>query len=180
MNLDLDTDRGVFSPDRVDAGTRVLLGVVPPVTPPAGELVDLGAGYGPIALTMARRHPAARVWAVEPNRRARELCAANAARAGLDNVTVIAPEDFPTDLPIDAVWSNPPIRIGKAALRELLTEWLDRLRPGASAWFVVGRHLGADSLARWLEESGRPARRVATRQTYRVLEVGARGELELD
>jgi 16S rRNA (guanine1207-N2)-methyltransferase len=181
LTLDLVTDGGVFSPGRIDPGTKVLLSAVPPADPHARELVDLGAGYGPVALTMAQRHPEARVWAVEPNRRAADLCALNAARAGLDNVVVVSgAADLPPDLEVDALWSNPPIRIGKKALHSLLDEWLGRLRPGGSAWLVVGKHLGADSLARWLDTSGWSTRRVASRQTYRVLEVSSRGKPDVD
>lgn len=180
VSFDLDTDTGVFSPTRVDPGTRILLGATPTHIPDARELVDLGSGYGPIALTMAARHPEARVWAVEPNSRARALCASNARHAELDNVVVVAPDDVPTDLVIDGLWSNPPIRIGKAALKSLLVEWLTRVRRGSSAWLVVNRHLGADSLATWLTDGGWTVERRASRQGFRVLEVSSRGESDLN
>ena len=66
---------------------------------------------------------------------------------------------------------NPPIRIGKAALHGLLTAWLGRLAASGAAYLVVHRRLGSDPLQRWLEESGRPAERVAARAGYRVLRV---------
>ena len=71
--------------------------------------------------------------------------------------------------PFAALWSNPPIRIGKQALHTLLTTWLDRLADGAYAHFVVHKHLGADSLHRWLDASGYPTDRVASRAGYRIL-----------
>lgn len=173
LTLRLWTDRGVFSPDHVDTVTRVLLAEAPPL-PAVGTFVDVGCGYGPIALTMARRSPAATVWAVDVNARARELCTRNAAEAACDNVVVVAPEEVPDDLVVDRLWSNPPVRVGKAALRELLLGWLDRLAPTGVAHLVVQKHLGADSLAAWLDEQGWPTARLASRQAFRVLEVRPR------
>lgn len=168
--LTIVTDRGVFGHGRVDTGTKLLLLSAPP-PPPTGDLLDLGCGAGPIALTMARRAPGATVWAVDVNRRARELTALNAAANGIDNVRVVAPDEIPADLQFAAIWSNPPIRIGKAALHDLLHTWLARLAHGASAHLVVQKHLGADSLQRWLVDHGFPTDRVATGAGFRVLRV---------
>jgi 16S rRNA (guanine1207-N2)-methyltransferase len=170
LSLSLATDAGVFSADAVDAGSKLLLLTVPP-PPPAGDLLDLGCGYGPLALTMATRAPGATVWAVDVNERARELCARNAEAAGLANVKVAAPAEIPPATRFAAIWSNPPIRIGKAALHELLSSWLRRLARGGIAHLVVQRHLGADSLSRWLEGEGFTVRRLASRQAYRVMDV---------
>jgi 16S rRNA (guanine1207-N2)-methyltransferase len=170
-SLELVTDRGVFSADRVDPGTRYLL-LEAPAPPSSGTFVDLGAGYGPIACTLALRSPAATVWAVEVNERARGLCAWNAEHVGARNVRVVAPEDVPGDLSVDLLWSNPPIRIGKAALHDLLTGWLARLAPDGTAVLVVQKHLGADSLARWLTDQGHDTTRLGSRAGYRLLQVG--------
>jgi 16S rRNA (guanine1207-N2)-methyltransferase len=170
LHLELETDAGVFSPSRLDPGTRLLLETAPP-PPAAGRLLDLGCGYGPLALVLAARSPGAQVWAIDVNRRALELCTRNAARAGLPNVRCAAPDDAQLPGTFRLIWSNPPIRIGKAALHGLLTAWLGRLEPSGAAYLVVHRHLGSDSLQRWLEESGRPAERVAARAGYRVLRV---------
>jgi 16S rRNA (guanine1207-N2)-methyltransferase len=168
--LTIVTDRGVFGHGRVDTGTKLLLLSAPP-PPPTGDLLDLGCGAGPIALTMARRAPGATVWAVDVNRRARELTALNAAANGIDNVRVVAPDEIPADLQFAAIWSNPPIRIGKEALHDLLHTWLARLTPGTAAHLVVQKHLGADSLQRWLVDQGFPTDRVATGAGFRVLRV---------
>jgi 16S rRNA (guanine1207-N2)-methyltransferase len=160
----------MFSPGRLDPGTRLLLESAPP--PPAGgDLLDLGCGYGPLALVLAARSPGARVWAVDVNERALALCAANAQEAGLAGVRTAGPGDprLPGELAL--IWSNPPIRIGKQALHGMLASWLARLAPDGAAYLVVQRNLGSDSLQRWLEESGWPARRAAARGGYRVLEV---------
>jgi 16S rRNA (guanine1207-N2)-methyltransferase len=170
LSLVLATDRGVFAADAVDVGTGILLREAGPPSP-TGTLVDVGCGYGPIALALASRSPGARVLAVDVNERARSLCRENAARAGLANVEVAAPDEVPDDLVVDEIWSNPPIRIGKAALHDLLLGWLVRLNPGGRALLVVQKHLGADSLAAWLREQGWRVERLAARRAYRVLEV---------
>ncbi|WP_067464906.1 class I SAM-dependent methyltransferase [Actinomadura macra] len=175
LHLRLQTDSGMFSPDRVDPGTRILLETVPP-PPPTGNLLDLGCGYGPIALTMARRSPQASVWGLDVNQRALELAEGNATAAGLDNVKFSLADGIDPGLRFDAIWSNPPIRIGKAALHDLLLAWLPRLSPGGTAHLVVQKHLGSDSLQRWLDTQGLPAERIASRSAYRVLRVSLRAE----
>ncbi|MFI0356160.1 class I SAM-dependent methyltransferase [Actinomadura sp. 9N407] len=177
LHLRLGTDSGVFSPDRVDLGTRILLETVPP-PPAAGDLLDLGCGYGPIALTLARRSPQARVFGVDVNERALELARENATAADLDNVRFSLADEVDPALRFAAIWSNPPIRIGKAALHELLLAWLPRLAPGGLAHLVVQKHLGSDSLQRWLAGQGFPTERIASRSAYRVLAVSPRTESE--
>jgi 16S rRNA G1207 methylase RsmC len=167
--FDLATDRGVFSRGEIDPGTKLLL-LDAPAPSASGDLLDLGCGYGPIALTLARRSPGATVWAVDVNRRALALTAANASAAGLANVRVASPEEVPDDVRFATVWSNPPIRVGKAELHSMLTTWLARLAPGGTAVLVVQKHLGADSLTRWLNESGWPTRRLVSRASFRLLE----------
>lgn len=170
LSLTLVADAGVFSGSRVDPGTRVLLGALP-APPVDGDLLDLGCGYGPIALTLAARNPTRTVWAVDVNTRAVELTRANAAAAGLTGVRAALPAEVPADVRFAGIWSHPPIRIGKAALHELLTGWLARLLPGGAAWLVVQRNLGSDSLAGWLTEHGFPTTRLLAERGYRVLEV---------
>ena len=168
--LELATDSGVFSPGRLDPGTRFLLEAAP-YPPPDGDLLDLGCGYGPIACALAKRSPGGCVWAVDVNERALDLCARNAERAGLSNVRCVAPDDPGLPKQFAGIWSNPPIRVGKAALRSLLDTWLARLAPGAAAHLVVGRNLGADSLHAWLETQGWPVTRAAARSGYRLLHI---------
>jgi 16S rRNA (guanine1207-N2)-methyltransferase len=164
----LRTDRGVFGYDRVDVGTKLLL-LKAPSPPIDGHLVDLGCGTGAIAITLARRSPGATVWAVDSNRRARQLCEHNARANGVANVNVVGPAEFPADIAVAALWSNPPIRIGKLALHALLLTWLGRLEAGGQAWLTVQKHLGADSLQRWLSEQGWPCQRVAVGGGFRIL-----------
>jgi 16S rRNA (guanine1207-N2)-methyltransferase len=171
LSFELDTDRGVFAYGHLDFGTDLLLRSLPPVPP--GELVDIGCGYGAIAITLALRNPDARVWAVDVNRRALDLCARNAVRAGARNVVPVEPDTVPEGIRFAAVYSNPPVRLGKPALHELLLTWIERLEPDAVATLVVQRHLGADSLAAWLAGLGHRVERVRSKGGYRVLEVRA-------
>jgi 16S rRNA G1207 methylase RsmC len=168
------TDRGVFSHGQVDAGTALLIRQAPP-PPTSGTLLDLGCGAGVIALVLARRSAGAHVVAVDVNERARALCTRNAAANGLVNVEVAAPDDVDPSRRFDLIWSNPPIRIGKAALHELLADWLARLAAGGRAVLVVHKHLGADSLHRWLVEQGWPTDRIASSRGYRLLRVRSPG-----
>jgi 16S rRNA (guanine1207-N2)-methyltransferase len=168
MSLTLTTDRGVFGYGAIDAGSKLLLLKAAP--PPAtGNLLDLGCGVGTLALPLARRAPGATVWAVDVNSRARDLCAANAAANGIPNLRVVSPDDVPDDIVLDCIWSNPPIRVGKAALHTMLRRWLTRLTVGANATLVVHKHLGGDSLQKWLTEAGYPTDRVASSSGYRIL-----------
>jgi len=172
---ELQADRGVFGSRAIDLGTLTLLKEAP-LPPAEGELLDLGSGYGPIAIALARRSPAARVWAVDVNERALELTRANAATAKTPNVVASIPEGVPAELRFAAIYSNPPVRVGKAPLHDLLLRWLPRLAPGGKAYLVVQRNLGADSLAIWLEAQGYHVQRLKSKKGYRVTSVSAPGE----
>ena len=174
MRLSFETDSGVFSPDRLDAGTRLLLLEAPPLTADERRVLDLGCGWGPVACVAGLRSPAAEVLAIDVNERALRLAERNAAANGALNVRVCRPEEVGADLRFDRILCNPPIRVGKPALHELLGTWLDRLAPGGRAHLVVHRHLGSDSLARWLAERGHRVDRLVSRSGYRILEVRPR------
>ena len=187
LELRFTTDRGVFSNSRVDAGTRLLLQEAPHPTPDKANVCDLGCGYGPIAVSLAKRSPTTAVWAVDLNERAVALTARNGELNSCSEIHAVvvdsdgnAIDGTPTDIAalvetkFDGMWSNPSIRIGKPAMHHMLTVWLDRLTPTGVAWLVVQRHLGADSLADWMTEQGWATSRVCSRAGYRLLEVKAR------
>lgn len=162
------TAGGVFSGSRLDLGTSVLLRTVPP--PGSGRVLDLGCGFGPIAVGLATASPEVVVDAVDVNERALLLTRTNAERAGVaERVNAFAPEAFPAGRTYAEIWSNPPIRIGKDALHDLLLTWLPRLEPDGVAHMVVGRHLGSDSLAAWLTAQGWPTEKRASAKGFRVL-----------
>ena len=168
----LTTARGVYSPERLDPGTAVLLSGVPAPSP-SGALLDIGCGWGPISLTMALRSPAAQVWGVDVNRRSLDLARRNAATVGVTNVTLCEPDEVPADLRFDTIWSNPPIHVGKAALHGLLERWLPRLTDSGVAYLVVQKHLGSDSLQKWVnaQDWGLTCTRRSSAKAFRVLEV---------
>ena len=175
MQLRFVTDSGVFSPDGLDAGTRLLLLEAPPLIERERRVLDLGCGWGPIACVAGLRSPASEVLAVDVNQRAVALTERNAAANGVGNVTVARPDDVDPARRFERILCNPPIRIGKPALHGLLGTWLDRLAPDGRAHLVVHRHLGSDSLARWLTERGHDVARLVSRSGYRILEVPPRG-----
>jgi 16S rRNA (guanine1207-N2)-methyltransferase len=168
--VQLETDAGVFARDGVDPGTKALLEVTP-APPDRGALLDLGCGYGPIAVSLAARAPHATVWAVDVNERALALVARNAERLGLGNVRAAAPAAVPSGLRFAALYSNPPVKIGKAPMRQLVLDWMDRLEPEAHAHLVVKRSMGSDSFAAWLVEQRYEVRRLASKRGYRILAV---------
>ena len=170
--LSVEVAPGIFSPDHVDLGTQVLLRNVPT---PRGHVLDVGCGWGPIAIAAALAAPDVTVTAIDVNERALDLARRNAATAGVgDRVSVNLPSVVPAGATFDTIWSNPPIRIGKSALHELLREWLPRLNPGGEAWLVVQKNLGGDSLAAWLAAQGwGDVEKVASAKGFRVLRVTA-------
>lgn len=170
--LDLVSGSGVFAQGRLDIGTGVLFRETEP--PALGRILDLGCGYGVIGLAIAAHWSrAARpaegfVAGVDVNERAVLLANENAASLDLTNYRASTPDAAAGEY--DEIWSNPPIRIGKQALHELLLTWLPRLAPGGRAVMVVGKNLGADSLQRWLTQQGYPTSRIASAKGFRVLE----------
>jgi 16S rRNA (guanine1207-N2)-methyltransferase len=170
-DVDLVTANGVFSGDGLDLGTAVLLRESPI---PTGKrrICDLGCGYGPVAVGLALAAPEVRIDAVDVNERALALCADNAVRHGVaDRIRVLSPAEVGDEERYDEIWSNPPIRIGKSALHDLLTTWLRRLTPDGVARLVVSRNLGADSLQQWLRSVGWSCTRVGSAKGFRVLEI---------
>ena len=169
--VEVEVAAGIFSPGGLDKGTTVLLEEAPP-PPPRGTFLDLGCGWGPIALTLGLLAPAATVWGVDVNERALDLTRRNAASLGLAGVRAGVAADVPEDVRFDLIWSNPPIRVGKAVLHDLLRTWLPRLAPDGSALLVVQKNLGSDSLQRWVEtELGMTCVRFASSKGFRVLRV---------
>jgi 16S rRNA (guanine1207-N2)-methyltransferase len=174
---EVTTANAVFSPEHIDTGTQVLLSNTP-APPPSGDFLDLGCGWGPISLHLALASPHATVWAVDVNERALDLVRMNAARLGLTNINAVLPADVPADLRFRSIWSNPPIRVGKDELHNLMQTWLPRLQPDSDAWLVVQRNLGSDSLHRWLNgmlSHEYSVSRTATSKGFRVLQVKRRG-----
>jgi 16S rRNA (guanine1207-N2)-methyltransferase len=172
-SVTVQTAGGIFSPDHIDQGTAVLLNHLDEA-PPGGNVLDIGCGWGPIALSLAKRSPKALIWAVDVNERSLALTSAIAQLLGIEYIRVCKPEEVPSDLTFDGIWSNPPIRVGKDVLHGLMLHWLPRLNLDADAYLVVQKNLGADSLHRWLEAelpSNFSTIRVDSAKSFRVLRV---------
>ncbi len=168
-DLHLTSGSGVFARGRLDIGTAVLFRETEP--PPGGRVLDLGCGYGVIGLAIAASSPSATVTGIDVNQRAVLLANENAAALGVaDRYVAMTPDQVPNGATYDEIWSNPPIRVGKQALHDLLLTWFARLAPGGRAVMVVGKNLGADTLQRWLGEQGYPTDRLASAKGFRVLE----------
>ncbi len=170
--LQLETAGSTFSPDHLDTGTAILLEHLSQA-PNSGNLLDIGCGWGPIAIALALANPEATVWAIDVNERSLELTRSNAKRAGLANVKVCRPEEVPESLEFTGIWSNPPIRVGKQALHEILQTWLPRLAAECEGYLVVAKNLGADTLLGWIQETfaDLSSERVETAKGFRVFRV---------
>ncbi|MFY9304681.1 MAG: methyltransferase [Rhodoluna sp.] len=173
ISQQVTTASGTFSPQQLDFGTEVLIEQMDELAQ-TGNLLDLGCGWGPIALNLGKLRPTSTVWAVDINNRSLELTAKNATDLGISNIEVALPERVPEDLKFSGIWSNPPIRIGKKELHTLLLHWLPRLEKDAEAFLVVQKNLGSDSLQKWLTDElaeGYEVSRYTSIKTYRVLRV---------
>ena len=166
QEYELITDRGVFSYERIDKGTRVLLdvfeekfdGIAPKI------VVDVGCGYGVISCVLADKFPNA-------NERARGLASKNATRnIGQDRISIQSPEEVDDTLAVDLIVSNPPVRIGKEGMHELIRGWTTTLKADGQMWLVIAKNLGGDSTAAYLEkELGMIVVRVASKKGFRIL-----------
>ena len=150
--FNLTAASGTFSSTRLDSGTRVLL-KESALFPDSGTVLDIGCGWGPISLAVATLRPETEVFGLDVNSRSLELAQANAAALKLKNFKAVRAEQIPNELLFDGIWSNPPIRVGKAVLHQLMQTWIPRLKPGASAMLVVQKQLGAESFQKWLSET---------------------------
>lgn len=149
INFQAKSESGTFSVQKLDRGTEILLRSYEEF-PVKGNVLDIGCGWGPISLAIAKHQPLTTVWALDVNQRSLRLTAENAKTNNLDNIRSVEAELIPSDLRFSGIWSNPPIRVGKSVLHGLMKSWLPRLEPGASAYLVVQKQLGAESFEKWL------------------------------
>lgn len=174
VHLNMVVSDAVFSSHKLDLGTKALL-LEAPEPPETGTFLDLGCGWGPIGVTLGKLSPKATIWAVDVNQRALDLTRKNAGRNQVKIRTELADKAFEKatndGIKFDLIWSNPPIRIGKPALQEMLTKWLGLLSDEGEAWLVVARNLGADSLIKWLNEQGWQAEKAHSKKGYRIIRV---------
>lgn len=174
--VSVQVSNGVFSSSKLDLGTAVLLKHAPQ-PPENGRFFDIGCGWGAISLALGFESPNAQIYAVDVNERALELTNINAKNAGLNNIHTYLVEDAlkeDSSKNIDLIWSNPPIRVGKDVLHNILLTWLPRLKVGGAAYLVVQKNLGSDSLIPWLSKNlgeDFSVEKYASSKGYRIIEV---------
>ena len=184
-DVTVQVSNGVFSASRLDLGTSVLLKHAPEL-PKSGKFLDIGCGWGPISLAFGLESPEAEVFAIDVNERALELTELNAKNAGLKHIHTSLVDDALKEENnskenntlefnnFDIIWSNPPIRVGKEILHNILLTWIPRLKVGGKAYLVVQKNLGSDSLITWLAENlgeSYSVEKYASSKGYRVIEV---------
>lgn len=140
------TDQGVFSKNEIDFGSRLLIENFS-VPDRNGPILDVGCGYGPIGLSIAKSEPDRFVHMVDVNERALELARENAFTNQISNVKIYESDSFEniTDKNFSAVVTNPPIRAGKKVVHEILTKSYEYLLPNGELWVVIQKKQGAPS-----------------------------------
>jgi len=168
MGFRFVTDAGVFSRDRVDFGSLLLIEAMR--VGPADVVLDLGCGYGPIGAVAARLAPQGYIYMVDVNERAVELARRNLALNGIRNAEVRVSDGLVAvpGIVFDTILTNPPIRAGKQTVYRLLDEAYAALRPGGALWVVVQNKQGAPSMKRKLQELFGNVTDVARKAGYHV------------
>lgn len=146
------TDAGVFSQKEVDYGSRVLIENFEAVEED-GDILDIGCGYGPISLALAKSFPNRKVIGVDVNQRALALAEKNAAENKISNVTFLESNITETvkESRFASVVTNPPIRAGKKVVHAIFKEAKDVLKPNGELWVVIQKKQGAPSAKKELE-----------------------------
>ncbi len=166
LDLRFTTDAGVFSRDRLDRGTEVLLKALPPL---AGRVLDLGCGWGAVGTALGAKYPALDIVMTDVNRRAADLARRNLLQNGV-KARVVEGDGFEAvEGLFDAIVTNPPIRAGKAVVFGLFAEARERLRPGGALYAVIRKQQGAPSALTFLKENYAGAEVVDRSSGYHVL-----------
>lgn len=165
------SDNGVFSKKEVDFGSRLLIEefVLPKID---GMLLDLGCGYGPIGLSLAKAFVNRQIVMVDVNERALELSEKNAVINGIDNISIYKSDVFSnvTSNGFAAILTNPPIRAGKKVVHQILEESYGRLVTGGELWVVIQKKQGAPSAIEKLEAVFEEVEIVAKRKGYYIIQ----------
>lgn len=152
--LNFTTDNGVFSKRRVDFGSCVLLAALDQLAFQPHKLLDVGCGYGPLGLAVAKKFPQAQVDMVDVNELALSLATKNAAANQIKNVNIWSSDQYQTVTAkdYDAIITNPPIRAGKEVVHGILSQAKDHLVVGGTLTAVLQKKQGAPSAKKKLEE----------------------------
>ncbi|MCH7323565.1 class I SAM-dependent methyltransferase [Solibacillus sp. MA9] len=149
-----ETDAGVFSKSEVDFGSRVLIDAfeMPEVE---GVVLDVGCGYGPIGLSIAKDHPEREVLMMDINTRAIGLSQKNAQLNGIQNVRIFESDGLSAveaGTQAAAILTNPPIRAGKETIFRFYDQAYELLVTNGELWVVIQKKQGAPSTVSHLEE----------------------------
>lgn len=153
-SLTLQSDAGVFSRGQVDYGTQTLIRAVHTDCQVEGPILDVGCGYGPIGLALARLNPARLIYMLDINERAVNLAIDNAKRNNITNVRVDQSNLFDKieEAHFSAIVSNPPIRAGKKVVHEILKQSKAYMVVGGKIYIVIQKKQGAPSAKKALYE----------------------------
>ncbi|MCG1023896.1 class I SAM-dependent methyltransferase [Sutcliffiella horikoshii] len=164
------TDTGVFSKKEVDFGSRVLIETFeePEVE---GRILDVGCGYGPIGLSLAKTFPNRLVDMIDVNERAVELAKENAVKNKVENVSIFTSNIYENVTATDyaAILSNPPIRAGKKVVHEILEKAWTHLAPKGELWVVIQKKQGAPSAIEKLESLFEEVEVVTKKKGYSII-----------
>lgn len=164
------TDNAVFSKKEVDFGSRLL---IDSFTEPAveGDVLDLGCGYGPIGLSLAKDYPRRQLVMVDVNARALDLSKKNAEQNDVGNVTILESDRLQSvnKRKFAAVLTNPPIRAGKSVVHAMLVESEEVLHQSGELWVVIQKKQGAPSAKKKMEELFGNVEVVAKQKGYYIL-----------
>lgn len=167
-DLTFMTDAGVFSKGALDEGSEILLKALPPL---GGRVLDLGAGWGAIGLTLAKKYPDAGFVLSEINPRAMELCEKNRVKNRLENAAVVLSDAFSAvEGTFDTIITNPPIRAGKDVIYAMFDTSFERLNEGGRLFIVIRVKQGAASAVKHLEEKFASVRTIERKKGYHVIE----------
>lgn len=144
--IHFQTDSGVFSKNEVDFGSRLLIEAFEDSSV-EGPVLDVGCGYGPIGIAIAKSFPRKKVHMVDVNARAIELAKKNALRNNADNVEIYESDGLSavSEEGFSAIVTNPPIRAGKETVFRFYEEASEKVAPGGSLWVVIQKKQGAPS-----------------------------------
>lgn len=166
------TDAGVFSKDKVDTGSKVLIEAAQNTSFPEGNLLDLGCGYGVVGLALAKKFSKREIEMVDVNERALSLSKDNAHLNQVKNVKIYQSNIFEEiqNKKFAGIISNPPIRAGKKVVHQILSEACNHLRDGGKLQIVIQRKQGAPSAKKKMKEVFGNVERIELKKGYWVLE----------
>lgn len=169
------TDNGVFSKRTVDFGSRTLLSALEKnqlLGRLSGTLLDVGCGYGPLGLAIAKKYPQLKVDMIDVNQLALDLAKRNAELNDINNVNIFASNIYEhvSCVDYDAIVSNPPIRAGKQVVHAILEGAVNHLKNEGTLTVVIQKKQGANSAKKKMEEVFGNCQLIARNKGYQILQ----------